>query len=69
MKPLELLKIIIATFQSTEVLNTARTSEKALTRERKMPFREALHFMLDMRTTTLQTRLNMFFFMKKKETL
>jgi len=66
MKPLELLKIIIATFQSAEVLNAARINENAFTRERKMPFREALRFMLDMRTTTLQTRLNMFFFHEKK---
>ena len=61
MLSLRLLDYITRIFKSKETLETARLQEKAFTRERSMPFSNALHFMLDMRTTTLQTRLNSFF--------
>ena len=58
LKLLELLKTII---HSPQVLISARKDKKAFIRKRKMPFNRALCFLLDMRTTTLQTRLNAFF--------
>jgi len=61
MMSLSLLEYIARVFVSKETLETARLSKKAFTRKRSMPFTNALHFMLDMRTTTLQTRLNEFF--------
>ena len=42
-------------------LDAARLRENAFTRRRKMSFADALTFLLDMRKTTLQTRLNLFF--------
>lgn len=56
-----LFQVITETFSSKETLNAARTKENAFTRNRSMPFEKALYFLLDMRTTTLQTRLNAFF--------
>ena len=61
MMSLSLLDYITNAFNSKEMLETARLHEAAFTRNRSMPFSNALYFMLDMRTTTLQTRLNMFF--------
>jgi hypothetical protein len=61
MKSLCLLDYIREGFESKETLKTARVNANAFTRERSMPFAKALYFMMDMRTTTLQTRLNMFF--------
>ena len=61
MMSLSLLEYITRVFASKETLETARLSKKAFTRKRSIPFTNALHFMLDMRTTTLQTRLNEFF--------
>ena len=61
MMSLSILEYISQTFNNKETLETARTQEQAFTRKRGMPFSDALHFMLDMRTTTLQTRLNAFF--------
>jgi hypothetical protein len=58
---LSLLDYISKVFGDQETLKSARTHEAAFTRKRSMPFVNALHFMLDMRTTTLQTRLNAFF--------
>jgi hypothetical protein len=55
---LELLKNI-ANAQST--LNIARIKENSFIRNRGMPFTYALEFLLDMRKTTLQTRLNLYF--------
>ena len=66
MKSLNLLKLIRATFSSKEVLDAARLKNGAFTRNYKMPFRKVLHFMLDMRKTTLQTRLNIFFSHEEK---
>jgi hypothetical protein len=50
---------IIASSQAT--LDTARLQATAFRRKRKMPFANALSFLLDMRKTTLQTRLNLYF--------
>jgi len=44
-----------------ETLNESRQTLNAFTRNRKMSFAQALEFMLDMRKTTLQTRLNLYF--------
>jgi hypothetical protein len=49
----------ITTAQQT--LDFARLKENAFTRNRGMPFSDAVSFLLDMRTTTLQTRLNLYF--------
>ena len=58
---LELLRSMSGIFRSQETLNTARLQEQAFTRDRKMPFTDALCFLPDMRKSTLQTRLNAFF--------
>ncbi len=42
-------------------LDNARQKENAFTRARGMTFPDALSFMMDMRKTSLQTRLNIFF--------
>jgi hypothetical protein len=55
---IELLKTITC---SQETLDTARFTENSFTRNRGMSFPDALAFMLDMRKTTLQTRLNLYF--------
>jgi len=57
-KLLEKLKEIIF---DDKTLETSRIQKNAFTRNRKMPFTSTLTFMLDMRKTTLQTRLNMYF--------
>jgi hypothetical protein len=44
-----------------ETLDAARLKETSFTRKRGMPFPDAISFMLDMRKTTLQTRLNLYF--------
>jgi hypothetical protein len=46
---------------SQDTLDLARLKNGAFTRNRSMPFPDAVSFLLDMRTTTLQTRLNLFF--------
>jgi hypothetical protein len=61
MNSLELLELLKTVIHSHKVLISARKRKKSFTRERSMPFHRALCFMLDMRTTTLQTRLNAFF--------
>ena len=61
MLSLHLLETITNIFDSNETLETSRLREQSFTRNRSMPFPNALYFMLDMRTTTLQTRLNAFF--------
>jgi hypothetical protein len=61
MLSINLLSRIKKIFDSVETLNLSRTKARAFTRKRSMPFASALCFMLDMRTTTLQTRLNEFF--------
>lgn len=67
MKSLYLLERIHNVFSSTEVLHTARLHERAFIRERSMPFMKALYFMLDVRTATLQTRLNAFYHQNGEE--
>ena len=61
MKSIKLLEKIKKIIHSNETLKTSRLQENAFIRNRKMPFSSALAFMLDMRKTTLQTRLNMYF--------
>ena len=61
MMSLSLLEQLTNVFDSKATLDIARSHEKAFTRNRNMPFSNALYFMLDMRTTTIQTRLNAFF--------
>jgi len=58
---LELLKLLKEVIHDHKTLEAARLQNNAFTRNRKMPFPSALCFMLDMRKTTLQTRLNMYF--------
>ena len=55
---LELLKTISC---CKKTLNIARFMENSFTRNREMSFPDALAFLLDMRKTTLQTRLNIYF--------
>jgi len=57
-KHLNLLRGIV---HSQETLRVARTNPKAFTRKRSMGFADSLCFQLDMRKTTLQTRLNLYF--------
>jgi len=58
---INLLDYIAKAVDDNGTLEAARLHEKAFTRNRSMPFTNALYCMLDMRTTTLQTRLNAFF--------
>lgn len=55
---LEMLKIIA---RSQQTLDIARLTQNSFTRNRGMPFPNALEFLLDMRKTSLQTRLNIYF--------
>ena len=57
----ELLDYLAFVTHAQETLNTARLNENTFIRKRGMPFPDALSFMMDMRTTTIQTRLNIFF--------
>ena len=61
MNNIELLGLFGEIIHSPEILNQSRLREKAFTRNRSMPFADALCFMFDMRKTTIQTRLNMYF--------
>jgi hypothetical protein len=61
MLSLELLDFIRLITQAPETLETARLKANSFIRNRGMPFQDALSFMLDMRTTTIQTRLNLFY--------
>jgi len=58
---LDYLSTLTNIANTTETLGIARLNEKAFTRNRKMPFANAISFLLDMRKTTLQTRLNLYF--------
>ena len=55
---LEHLRIITTARQT---LDTARLKENSFTRNRGMRFADAVSFLLDMRKSTLQTRLNLYF--------
>ena len=61
MQSIGLLGRLGTVINGEETLTEARFREESFTRKRGMPFPHALHFMLDMRTTTIQTRLNAFF--------
>lgn len=61
MKNLDYLSMLTNIAQSKDTLDTAKLRENAFTRNRKMPFTSAISFLLDMRKTTLQTRLNLYF--------
>lgn len=57
----KLLDYLILIAHDQQTLEAARIKENSFTRKREMSFPEALSFLLDMRKTTLQTRLNLFF--------
>ena len=61
MLPERLLKELQAIVLCPETLERAKVRAQAFIRNRKMNFVSAVSFLLDMRTTTLQTRLNCFF--------
>ena len=61
MKIKGLLQILHQIIHAPETLLTARLSERYFIRNRKMSFTEVLCFFFDMRKTSLQTRLNLFF--------
>jgi len=62
----EVLNYIAFIVNAQQTLDFARTKEKSFTRKRGMPFPSVLTFMLDMRKTTLQTRLNQFYLYVKR---
>ena len=55
------VKMLKTVTTAQETLVAARFKETYFTRKRKMPFSDAISFMMDMRKTTLQTRLNLYF--------
>lgn len=55
------LRLLLEVIGNPELLMNSRLKATAFTRERKMGFEKAVCFLLDMRKTTLQTRLNQFF--------
>jgi hypothetical protein len=61
MKVNKVFEIINDVIHNYETLAKARFSEKSFTRNRKMPFSDVLCFFFDLRKTSLQTRLNLFF--------
>jgi len=63
----QLFEKLRAIANDPETLKKARKSERYFTRNRKMSFADALCFMLDMRKTTVQTRLNLYYRMKGEE--
>ena len=61
MKISKLIEKINEIVHSPKTLEIARFSKKYFTRNRKMPFCDVLCFFFDMRKTSLQTRLNLFY--------
>ena len=61
MLTLEMLSFLEVITNAQQTLEAAHLKENAFTRERGMPFPNALGFLLDMRKTTLQTRLNAYY--------
>lgn len=61
MTNLEHIELLAHITNAGTTLETARLQQNAFTRNRKMTFANALSFLLDMRKTTLQTRLNLYF--------
>lgn len=62
MKSCRMLEIINFVINLSETLVKSRISQNAFTRNRKMSFKLALYFMLDMWHDTIKVRLNRFFF-------
>ena len=58
---LEMLDYLTFMAYAQQTLENARLKANSFTRDRGMSFPDALSFMLDMRKTTIQTRLNLFF--------
>jgi len=61
MKNKEILEELEKVTNNVKTLKKARKNERAFTRKRGMTFREAVTFLLDMRKTSLQTRLNAYY--------
>ena len=61
MNNIEHVRIMRTVTTAQETLVGARFKETYFTRKRKMQFPDAISFMMDMRKTTLQTRLNLYF--------
>ena len=61
MKNLELLESLEKIANAPQTLEESRIKEKSFTRERDMPFADAVCFLLDMRKSSLQTRLNQYY--------
>ena len=66
MKSIKLLENLKKIIHAKGTLEASRRKKNSFTRNREMPFASALTFMLDMRKTTLQTRLNIYFDHNKK---
>jgi hypothetical protein len=58
---LEMLDLLTDITHAPATLKVARLKENSFIRQRGMPFSDALSFLLDMRKTTLQTRLNIYY--------
>jgi hypothetical protein len=65
MKAVKLLQKLVGIANDFKIFQAALIRENAFTRRRKMSFADAISFLLDMRKTTLQTRLNLYFLHKK----
>jgi hypothetical protein len=61
MNSFELLEYLLSVINDEITLIIARLKENSFIRKRGMTFQDALTFLLDMRKTTLQTRLNLYF--------
>ena len=61
MKNLDYLRLLAVVAKSKETLDNAKLRKDTFIRNRKMSFASAISFLLDMRKTTLQTRLNLYF--------
>jgi sulfur transfer complex TusBCD TusB component (DsrH family) len=61
MKSLEVLENLEIVTNDPKTLEESRQKEKSFTRERGMPFADALRFLLDMRKSSIQTRLNQYY--------
>jgi hypothetical protein len=60
-----LLTLLTVITNAQQTLDFARRKATAFTRKRGMTFADAISFLLDMRKTSLQTRLNYFFYQTK----
>ena len=61
MKNIEMLNLLEKIANDEKTLETSKLKANSFTRERGMPFVDALTFLLDMRKTSLQTRLNAYY--------